>query len=228
MKGTLVIAILLVSSHVFAEDFEGKWKVPDAQTQQPAKCKAGDSKECLRLAWSAEAGIRGAGDTDVKRLDHAREWHAKACAIAKQKPCANADRVQQKLAAVKALKTDAERAQFWCGDALEGAARFADDSRTAPTVVAKACKVLLPKGFQKTLGAIAGTDPDMKSAMLLVGAQESICPTLASKPVSCTVAKDATKLSPAMRQKMLGMILKAALTGDAATRADELAGWLMK
>ena len=116
----LALLLVLVPTLALAEDFEGTWKVPDAQTQAPAKCTKGDHKECLRLAWTAEAGIRSPGDSDVARLEKARDWHTKACTIAKQKPCANAVRVQAKLDAVKALKTDAERAQYWCGDALAG------------------------------------------------------------------------------------------------------------
>jgi hypothetical protein len=227
MKLALALVLLLPTA-ALAEDFEGTWKVPDSSTHAPAKCTKGDQKECLRLAWTAEAGIRSPGDTEVKRLETARDWHDKACTIAKQKPCANAVRVQAKLDAVKALKTDPERAQFWCGDALEGAARFEASSKTAPVIVSKACAGLFPKGFQKSLNALGGMSPDMKGTMLLVAAQESICPTLAKKPVSCTPAKDPGKLSAEMRTKMIGMIFKAALTGDAAARADELAAWMSK
>lgn len=228
MKLAFVVLVSLAPTAALAEDFEGTWKVPDASTQAPAKCKKGDQKECLRLAWTAEAGIRSAGDTDTKRLEKARDWHDKACTIAKQTPCANAVRVKAKLDAVKGLKTDPDRAQFWCGDALEGAARFAADSKTAPVIVSKACAGLFPKDFQKSLNALSGMSADMKGPILLVAAQEGICPSLAKKPVSCTKAKNADKLSPEMRTKMIGMIFKATLTGEAATRADELAAWLSK
>jgi hypothetical protein len=224
MKLALVLSLLPVLAA--AEDFDGTWKVPDAQTTNPAACKKGDQKECLRLAWTTEAGIRTAGTDDLARLEKARDFHAKACGIAKLTPCANADRVQKKLDAAKALKTDAERGQFWCGDAIEGAGRFAAPSKTAPVLVAKACTPLFPAKFQKVLKAIATVDGEMKQAMLLVGAQEEICPSLKTKPVSCTKAKDSTKLSPEMRGKMIAMIFKAALTGEAAARADELVGWL--
>lgn len=220
----LAVLAVLIGSTAFAENFDGTWKVPEAQMQNPGACKKGDQKECLRLAWTAEAGIRGAGEDDAKRLTKAKEWHAKACAIAKQSPCANADRVQKKLDAAAALKTDAERATSWCGDALEGAARFEAGSKTAPVVVASACKKLFPAKFQKALGAVAGVDADMKSAMLVVAAQEELCPTLKTKPAVCKNRK-ASQGSVEERRKALGEIFKAALTGDAAARADDLATW---
>ena len=110
----------------------------------------------------------------------------------------------------------------------QGAARFAANSKTAPVIVSAGCVGLFPNKFQKSLGALAAMSGDMKGPMLLVAAQEGICPALAKKPVSCTPAKDPSKLSADMRTKMIGMIFKAALTGDAAAHADELAGWLSK
>jgi hypothetical protein len=228
MKLVLALVVSLVSTLAFAEDFDGTWKVPDSQKTNPGSCKKGDQKECLRLAWTTEAGIRPPGVDGVKRLEMARDYHAKACEVAKKTPCANAERVQKKIDAAKALKTDAERGQFWCGDAIEGAGRFAADSKTAPVIVSSACKPLFPAKFQKALGALGGMDADIKQPILLVAAQEELCPTLKTKPVACTKSKNPDKLSPEMRGKMIGMIFKAALTGDAAARADELVVWLSK
>jgi hypothetical protein len=227
MKLALAL-VTLTATLAFAEDFDGTWKVPDTQTTNPGACKKGDQKECLRLAWTTEGGIRPPGVDGIKRLEMARDYHAKACEIAKKTPCANADRVQKKIDAAKALKTDAEKAQFWCGDAIEGAGRFAAESKTAPVIVSSACTPLFPARFQKVLKAIGGVDGDMKQMMLLVGAQEDLCPTLKTKPAACTKAKNIDKLSAEARAKMLGMIFKAALSGEAANRADELVVWLSK
>jgi hypothetical protein len=225
----LIAALVTLASTVaLAEDFDGAWKVPDVQKTNPGACKKGDQKECLRLAWTTEGGIRTPGDDDIKRLEKARDYHAKACDVAKKTPCANAERVQKKIDAAKALKTDADRAQFWCGDAIEGAARFEATSKTAPVIVQKACTALFPAKFQKSVRAIASVEGEMRHVMLLVAAQEDICPTLKTKPVSCTKAKDPDKLSMEMRGKMIGMIFKAALTGEAAARADELVVWMSK
>jgi len=203
--------------------------VPDNQAIVPAKCKHGDQKECLRLAWTAEAGIRDGGDTDAKRLEKARDWHDRACAVAKQKPCANAVRVQARLDAAKALKTDADRAQFWCGDALDGAKRFTDGSKTAPVIVVAACAPLFPPKFKKSLGALQmASDADQRGELLLVLVREQLCPGLAPRPDACTPTKTVAKLSPSKRAELVGEILKAALTGDVAARAPELAGWLMR
>src|SRR5262245_9214391 len=101
------------------QDFDGSWKVPDEQTLNPAKCKAGDVKEGLRLAFTAEAGVREFGQTDEKRLEKALQWHQKACEIGKRKPCANAERVQKKLEQARAQKTEPERSAFWCAEALD-------------------------------------------------------------------------------------------------------------
>lgn len=228
MKLVIILAFVAAGSLAHAEDFEGTWKVPDAQTQAPAQCKGGDLKECLRLAWTAEAGSRSPGDTEVKRLESARDWHTRACTIAKQKPCANADRVQAKLAAVQAMKTDGERTQFWCIDALDGAKHYTDASKTAPVVVVKACKGLLPEKFRKSLDALRRVDATMRGPMLFVAAQEAICPTLKTKPAACSRAQDPDKLSPAMLHGAIGMIVKAALSSDMTVRGDELVMWLLK
>jgi hypothetical protein len=221
MSRLACLVVVALASPVHAEDFDGKWKVPDAQTLNAGKCKGGDQKECLRLAWTAEAGVRSAGDTDVKRLESARDWHDKACAIAKQKPCANAERVTKKLEAAKALKSDGE---FWCVDALDGAKRFADGSRTAGVVVRGACKKLLPAKFVKSLDAIATASGDMKAEMMIAAAQESLCPPLKTRPAACT----AKGVAADKRADTLAQMLKASLSGDPAARADELAAWLLK
>ena len=222
MKQLLIVMALVATAH--AQDFDGTWKVPDAQTLP----KCSDQKTCLRLAWTAEAGIRTPGDDNAKRLGKALDYHTKACTFGKQKPCANAERVQKKLDAAKALKSDAEKTAFWCADALEGAARFEAGSKTAPTIVTSACGPLFPPKFKKGLDAIGGMGGDSKGELMLELAREELCPGLKTKPEACQRTKTTAKLSAAKITEMLGSIFKAALPADVASRADELAMWMMK
>ncbi|MDB4959205.1 MAG: hypothetical protein JWO36_6774 [Myxococcales bacterium] len=206
-----------------APNFEGTWKVPDAQALKPAACGT-DVKECLRLAWTAEAGIRSPGEDNTKRLTSAVKWHNKACAIAKQKPCANADRVQKSLDAAKALKTDAERNSFWCVDALEGAKRFTASSKTAPSVVLAGCKPALPAKLSRTLSAIAGMPHS--APLLLQGALEDVCPGLKTKPPACASKPD--KMSDEQARTAFASILHAATAGEVANHSDQLADYLTR
>lgn len=216
----LALALVIIPAIANAEDFDGTWKVPDAQRQNAAACKKGDAKECLRLAWTTEAGVSSAGMTPVARLEKARDFHKLACTAAKKTTCSNEARVQAKLDALNALKTDAERAQFWCGDALEGAARFETNSKTAPAIVRKGCIALLPARFKKAVDAVAGSP--MKAEMLFAAAKEDICPTLTTKPAACE------EKSPKDARASLAAVFAAALTGEAAKRADVLADWLTR
>jgi hypothetical protein len=224
MKGWL--ALLLVAAPALADDFDGSWKVPDDQTLAPAKCKSGDAVECLHLAFTAEAGIRKPGQTHEERLADAVAWHRRACEIAKKKPCANAERVQKQLDAAKALKSDAERARFWCADALDGAKRFTETSRTATSVVFGACEAVFPKEFKRGLDVVKMTDGPQKPLMFLVAAREQLCPRLKTKPAGCS--GDPGKLSSDKQRAAIAGVVAAALDGELAARADELTARMLR
>jgi hypothetical protein len=220
----LALVLVLLCGVAAADDFDS-WKIPDALTLSPARCGS-EVTECLHLAWTAEAGILGAGQTDAQRLEAAAKYFQKACDLAKKKPCANADRVTAKLAKVNALTTDADRARFWCGDALDGARLFASDKGSAVTIVRRSCAKLFPAGFQRGLHAVGGGDDTMKAVLVLQAALEELCPTQKPKSTWCS-NKDAGKVPAAKVQTAIAAIIAGSM-GDLAPRSTELASWLVK
>jgi hypothetical protein len=222
MKSAL--ALVLLCGVASADDFDS-WKIPDALTLSPSRCGS-EVTECLHLAWTAEAGILGAGQTDAQRLESAVTYFQKACDLAKKKPCANADRVTAKLAKVNALTTDADRLRFWCGDALDGARLFASDKGSAVTIVRRSCAKLFPPGFQRGLHAVGGGDDTMKAVLVLQAALEELCPAQKPKSAGCS-NKNAGKVPAAKVQPAIAGIIAGSM-GDLAPRSAELTSWLVK
>ncbi len=228
--GHTVLMFAFLSGVAHAQGFDGTWKVPDSQTFAPRKCEAGDVKECLKLAWSAEAGIRVAGGDDLARLRHALKYHELACKHAGRATCSNSRRVGAKIAAFRKLKKPGERIAFWCGDALRSAGLFAENSKTAGTVVQAACLRIFPTVLRDTIGYSVGESAENKLLIVLMSAHQSICPKLRTKPKLCG-NKRVGKTPKSERATALAQIIAAYLgekQPDLRAHADELATWLSR
>lgn len=216
----LALLLFLIPVTAGADDFTSS-KVKTGGSYSPKKCTNGDVKECLRLAWYGETGARGFDETPQQRLEAAQGFHEQACKLAKRAPCPGAERIKKKLEKVAAMKTDRERVQFFCGDALDGVKLF-DKPSSNPIIILRDCvETLTPDEFANGLSGV-GNKISLEERITRVhkSAVDNICPILAPKPTECT-AKPTTAKD---RRAAAAVIIGAKLGGELTKRGDEVVG----
>lgn len=226
----VALAAFLAAGAARAQDFEGTWKIPEAQALAAPRTypACNDVTACLRIAWMLEAGVRFAAVSDAERHTEAGRYHARACELAKLTPCKNAERITAQAARLSTMESSG-RARFWCALALDGAKRFAKVDGVADEVVRSACRKVLPAGTALSIDLVASASSEQRPQLvrlLLDDVLAEICPTLKVRPAECTL--DAASVPSAKQPAVVRAILRGAFPELTAAQRAELADRVLR